>query len=603
LARFPSYICERLVSGSDRQAALWRLALIAVVGVAAYANTFTMAFNFDDNFNIVSANALRNLGPLRELFDLRPIRAVGLITFAINYRLHGSSVVGYHVVNLLIHLGSAWLLAALVLTTFRTPIMAGSDAVLPDHQGRRVSRVAALFAGLLFVAHPIQTQAVTYLVQRYASLATLWYLLAVFCYARARLAGEDRRWWGALDWGAGTLLAAALAMKTKEISFTLPFALVLYEFCFFRNSWQKRLAILGGGIAAFLLILWVKFGMALVPRLLDIWAGMRMQTAMSRADYLCSQFPVIVTYLRLMIWPAGQSIEHQATVYKTFWTVPVVASFTLLSTLLLAGCLLVRRAGKGNPALRLAGFGILWFFLTLTVESSIIPIVDLIFEHRVYLPFAGACMAVAVGIALAAERVSRPGLVYGAAGTLIVVLAIVTFVRNEVWRTPVSLWRDAAVKAPTSSRSWNNLAYAYLREKRPAEALPALIRAIELNPGPPDAWNNIGIALEQIGRYQGRLQRNFNMFRSAEDLKNQTVWFANAYNNLGLAHEFLGQPAAAIQSYQKAASYRPDLAVAYFNLGLSALMLNNQPLAEEQYLRLLRLNSQFAAELGRLLGH
>jgi tetratricopeptide (TPR) repeat protein len=271
---------------------------------------------------------------------------------------------------------------------------------------------------------------------------------------------------------------------------------------------------------------------------------------------------------------------------------------------LLAGVLLIRRGGRGTPILRLAGFGILWFFLTLTVESSIIPIIDLMFEHRVYLPFAGICMTVAVGVALAATRTARPGLVYGAAAVLIGALAVTTFIRNEVWRTPVSLWQDATVKAPTSSRSWNNLAYAYLREKNPAAALPALIRAIELNPGPPDAWNNVGIALEQLGRYQGRFQRDYNLFRSAADLmKSQTAWFANAYNNLGLAYEYLQQPAAALQSYQKALSFRADFPQAHFNLGLTALMLNNRPLAEAQYQQLLPLDPDFAAELGRRLGY
>ena len=182
-------------------------------------------------------------------------------------------------------------------------------------------------------------------------------------------------------------------------------------------------------------------------------------------------------------------------------------------------------------------------------------------------------------------------------------LVVTTHMRNKVWQSPVTLWQDATAKAPLSSRAWNNLAYAYLREKRPGEALPALIRSMELNPGPPDVWNNMGLALEQLGRFEGRFKRNYNMFRTPEDMKGQSEWFANAYNNLGLAYEYLRKPAAAIQAYETAFTYSPDFPAARFNLGLSALMLGNRPLAEEQYARLTQLDPSFAAQLGRLLGH
>ena len=301
---------------------------------------------------------------------------------------------------------------------------------------------------------------------------------------------------------------------------------------------------------------------------------------------------------------AGQSIEHMAVQYKTFWAPPVAGSCALLLVLLLTGIALIRRGRSGAPQLRLIGFGIVWFFLASTVESSIIPIVDLIFEHRVYLPFVGICLAAGVGGAQLAGWARRPGVVVLLAGVAVLTLAAVTHARNEVWRSPITLWRDATAKAPLSSRAWNNLAYAYLREKRPGEALPALIRSMELNPGPPDVWNNIGVALEQLGRFKGRFKRNFNMFRTPEDmLKGQSEWFANAYNNLGLAYEYLRQPAAAIQAYNTAFTYSPDFPAARFNLGLSALMLGNRPLAEEQYERLTLLDPTFAAQLGRLLGH
>ena len=602
MSRFPAHICERLFAGSDRQVFWWRLLLISLVGVAAYANTFTNAFNFDDNSNIFGGNALRNMGSLRDLFSLQSTRAVGSISFALNFRLFGSSPVSYHLTNLLIHLAASWLLASLVFVSWKAGMGNGQGDA--DGRAERQARVAALLAGLLFVAHPIQTQAVTYLVQRYASLSAMFYLAAVLCYARGRMALESGRGWvGCGLWWLGMLVTAFCAVKSKETAYTLPLALVLYEFAFFRGRLRWRLMLLAGCLAVPVLALAARHGGKMFAVVLQFWDSLRMQTAMSRTDYLLSQFPVIAKYLRLIIWPTGQSIEHMAVQYKTFWAMPVAVSCVVLLALLLSGVALLWRGRREGGALRLAGFGIVWFFLTLTVESSIIPIIDLIFEHRVYLPLAGLAMAVAAGIALFAERRPRPGLVYAGAGVLVLVLAVVTHLRNEVWRTPVTLWQDATVKAPQSARAWNNLAYAYLREKRPAEALLPLIRSIELNPGPPDVWNNIGIALEQMGSYEGRFKRNFNMFRRPEDLlKGQTEWFGNAYNNLGLAHEHLRQPAAAIQAYENALKYLPDYPLARFNLGLSALMLGNRTLAIEQFERLQRLDPRYAAELGRLLG-
>lgn len=600
---FLSQISTRILGGTECQATIWRLILIALVGVAAYANTFTMAFNFDDNSNIFGANALRNMGSLRDLFSLRTMRSVGDISFALTYRAWGSAVIPFHVGNLFIHLMTAWLVAALVLVTGRTPHLLGASSELDDAQ-LRTARLGGLLAGLLFVAHPIQTQAVTYLVQRYASLATLWYVAAVVCYARARLATVACRWLHVLVWGLLTLIMTLFAMRTKEIAFTLPLVLALYEVCFFRGKRSWRLVAIGGMLSLLAVIPYTLFGPALFRNLGQIWESIRVQTAMSRTDYLFSQFPIIVKYLRLILWPAGQSIEHMAVQYKSFWNAPVLSAAALLLTLLLTGCLLIWRGARGLSSLRLIGFGIVWFFLSLTVESSIIPIVDLIFEHRVYLPFVGICLTVGPGAALLAERWRRQELVLTVSGILVLILAVVTYQRNEVWRTPVTLWQDATLKAPYSSRAWNNLAYAYLREKRPGEALTPLLKSIELNPGPPDVWNNIGIALEQLGIYQGRFQRNYNMFRTSADLlQGQSAWFANAYNNLGLAYEYLRQPAAAIQAYETSFSYMPDFPAARFNLGLSALMLGNRPLAEEQYGRLRQLDPALAVKLGRLLGH
>lgn len=575
--------------------------LITLIGLIAYANTFTISsYQFDDTTNIIVGNAVRNSGTLHDLFNFSAPRALGQISFALNYRLHADSVPLFHVTNFLIHLLTALCLASLVSVTFRTPLAAAPGS---EEQRPSLSWLAGLLAALLFITHPVQTQAVTYLVQRFSSLATLFYLAAVLCYARGRLALDAGAAPRVIAWMGGALLSMLLAMKTKEIAFTLPFAILLYEFCFFRGQKLFRIVMAGALTGALVIIPFSIFGSGIFTKLPEALSRLKVQTTMDRSEYFFSQLPVIIKYLRLIILPVGQNVEHQAVHYTTLAAWPVLSAGLFLSIALLAGFMLILRGRKRSPLLIFSGFGIVWFFLALSVESSFIPIVDLMFEHRLYLPFAGLCMAVAVPVARMAELRRKPDMFVAGAGVLILLLAGTTAVRNEVWRTPVSLWQDATAKSPGSSRAWNNLAYAYLKEKKPDMALPALVRSIELNANFPDVWNNIGIALDQLGRYQGRYHRIFTNYENSTDLaRSQTVWFANVSNALGLAHEHLGQPAAAIQSYKKALSMKPDLAVARYNLAVAALAMGNIGAAEKEYEQLKTLAPQFAAQLEGMLG-
>ncbi|MHB8709188.1 MAG: hypothetical protein ACYC9I_09960, partial [Desulfuromonadales bacterium] len=232
--------------------------LIVGLGILAYSNSFGVPFVLDDLESIVQNEAIRSLGnflPGGAGLDFHFRRWVAYFSFALNYRFGGLGVTGYHLVNLVVHLGTAALVYALVRLTFRTPVLAGSR--LSPQAG-----IVALLAALFFVVHPVQTQAVTYIVQRLTSLCTFFYLLSLVLYAWGRLRmeeslGRDTTGNGTgqppvpsprspLFWlpFAGSLLAAVLAMFTKEIAFTLPLAALLFEFSFFRGEHRKRLLLL-----------------------------------------------------------------------------------------------------------------------------------------------------------------------------------------------------------------------------------------------------------------------------------------------------------------------------------------------------------------------
>jgi hypothetical protein len=346
-------------------------------------------------------------------YEFNSRRFVTYLTFALNYRFGGYSVVGYHIFNLAIHLINALLVYTLVLLVFRTQV-----AQLPHSPGSAMNaaeirfRMAALFSALLFTAHPIQTQAVTYIYQRLTSLTTLFYLLSIVAYIKARLAGlaaeqgaASRARLKAAAFYLASLICAILAMKTKEIAFTLPLMIALFEFVFFRSGFKKKMIFILPLLMTLVIIPISMMGLhkPLGELLSDISERTRVQTDMSRWDYLMTQMRVVVTYVRLIFFPAGQNLDYDYPVYHSFFDPSVFFSFVFLALLAGLGVYFLRRAkreasGPGSPDFppiapfyyRLAAFGIFWFFLALSVESSFIPIVDVIFEHRVYLPSVGA---------------------------------------------------------------------------------------------------------------------------------------------------------------------------------------------------------------------
>jgi tetratricopeptide (TPR) repeat protein len=532
------------------------LALGAVLFVAllAYSNSFTGAFVFDDLQHVRDNLRIRDLGALFTWQGYLPLRHrfVGYVTFAVNHALGGLQVANYHVVNFAIHAANTALVYALVLLGFRTPRLRES-ALAPSAQA------IAVFAAALFATHPLQTQAVTYVVQRFTSLSTLFYLLTVVLFLRWRLEGEAHagRARGTLLYAA-LLVAAVLGMKTKEISFTAPLAVVLCELTFFGPlPWSRRL-FLAPILATMLIIPASYLGGALGSGAGASAAGgalgvvgdaTRVQSTVSRTDYLLTQAPVVLAYLRLLAWPAGQNLDHDLPVAHRLLEARVLGSALVPVALAALAAILYRRTRPGaarggvDPGARLVAFGIAWFFLGLAVESSFVPIVDVMNEHRVYLPSVG--MFVAVGCASAflfqrvdARRAAR-ALVIGAA-VLSAVLAVATFRRNRVWASELSVWADTAAKSPGKARPHMNLGSAlclaghveegarelrralelgvdsetdaaYARAQlgaafvalgRPAEAEPELREAVRLKPTDPEAVFNLALVLTKTGRLE-----------------------------------------------------------------------------------------------------
>jgi Tfp pilus assembly protein PilF len=481
---------------------------ILVLGLFAYGNSLHGEFAFDDREQVRDNLVLRDLGAFLSPngYRLYQSRFVGYATFALNYRLGGLDVFGYHLTNLIIHLLASLLVYRLVQLAFRTPLVRDSPLA---HNARGVSFVAAA----LFATHPLGTQAVTYIVQRLTSLAALFYLLAVVLYLTWRLAEKSpgpRGWRRALLY-AGVLLGSLLAVRTKEIAFTLPAALVLAELLFFPASGFRRWlpVVPVGAIALLIPSSWVDFRGPIADVAASADRVTRLLTPVSRLDYLKTQAVVVCEYLRLLVWPSGQNLDHDFPVYTSASEPRVLFSLLVLCSLAALAIWLTRRTTPRpghpslDPAFRVVAFGIGWFFVALAVESSLIPIVDVIYEHRAYLPSVGLFAAAATLLGLlflwvAPESARRATVLAGVA--LALVLGSVTMQRNAVWATAVTLWSDVVEKSPGKYRPHLNLGESFDAIRKYDDAELEFRRAIDIDPRSIRARTSLATVLQKSGR-------------------------------------------------------------------------------------------------------
>jgi len=383
-------------------------------------------------------------------------------------------------------------------------------------------------------------------------------------------------------------------MKTKEISFTLPFMLLLIEAIFFGSSSRKRWMALIPFILTLPIIPLYRFPEKVVE-VEHLFA--RETITISRLDYLFTQFRVILTYLRLLVFPVHQNIDYDYPIYHSLFEPPVFFSFLFLSTLLGSVLFLLFSSQRSTrfSQLKLIGFGLLWFFLTLSIESSIIPIRDVIDEYRLYLPSVGFLLAGSVAISGFLDR--WRGMKTIAIGVVVAILSVATYQRNLIWKDDLTLWSDTVQKSPNKARAHYNLGLVYQNQGRLDEVIREYKTVLTLDPNYADAHNNLGTIYQKLGRQdeaiqeyktvstiepdnagahynlglvymeQGRLSEALTEFQAVVKLKPGFFNAYNAYNNLGLIYQKLGRLDEAIQEYKTALGLKPDSVGIHNNLG------------------------------------
>ncbi|MDP3111369.1 MAG: tetratricopeptide repeat protein [Thermodesulfovibrionales bacterium] len=581
--------------------------LIIILGLLAYSNTFHVPFLWDDIGHIVENPKLKYLS---NFWPPSGARWLGFLTFVLNYHFGGLNTIGYHIVNLIIHIFNSILVYWLVVLTFRTPYFKKVYATSNEQRatGNESSTMIALFSALLFVSHPIQTQAVTYIVQRFTSLATMFYLLSLVMYIKAKFVTQNTEKVASSKQSvvskklyatrytlyAVSLVSAILAMKTKEISFTLPIIIVLYEFMFFGGKIKRRILFLMPIILTMLIIPLSLIGIdkPIGDAIGELKEAAQETGEIPRWSYLFTQFRVIVTYIRLLFLPINQNVDYDYPLYHSFFNPAVFLSFLFLLLIFAFGIYLLYAKRYTLYASRFLAFGIFWFFITLSVESSIIPIRDVIFEHRVYLPSVGFVVALTAAVGFVTARhgkrtASGKKVFAGIMIAVILALSGAAYARNAIWKDSISLWEDTVKKSPEKARPHNNLGSAYAKQGRIDEAVNEYKTALKIKPDFNDALYNLGISYFD----QGRIDEAIREYKVAIMFKPGDV---DIHNNLGVAYYRQGRIDEAINEYKAALKINPDYAKGHNNLGLAYAGQGRFNEAISEYKTALQLEPDFA---------
>lgn len=553
-----------------RRPDLWIMLLLSAAVLAVYLPAVKAPWYFDD-FGLIDDPVIAHFDQVWALFGTR--RWLATFSFALNYRLFGLEPAAFRAINIALHLAATVLVYLLL------------KRMIPE-------RRLAVAGALIFAVHPLQTQAVTYVVQRMTSQCGFFFLLALYLFVRASEDDRNGRLRRSRVAYAAALASGACALYSKEIALVLPGALWLFGRFFLPDVPSRRLLT---AVLPFLLLpLWLLGEHLLLPLAAGNSLGqITHSTTQPGAGpntplyYLVTEFTVLWIYLRLLFIPVGQMIDYGYPVVAELWTLQ--NGIALIGLLSLGG--LAWRLRRRRPLL---AFGITWFFLTLAVESSILPL-DPLFEHRLYLPLFGFAAVVADGLRGLSSPPRQRVVLVG----VVVLFALLAVRRNLLWNHPVALYEDNYRRAPWHDRVRVNLSVQYLEAGELAKAEALFLEVLARKPRDDSLYASLSKIYTQRGEYErgraillagleqrpdskdlhnnlGSLLLLLKEYDAAEEHLRQALQLDPRYSavltNLGLVYAGRNQWADAEGWHRRAIAARYEDPYAHYNLGLALAM-------------------------------
>jgi tetratricopeptide (TPR) repeat protein len=553
------------------------MACLIALGLFAYAGSMRGPFVYLDQAAIRDNPSIRHLWPLSRVLMPPTDRGVTVegrplvnLSFAANYAISGASVLGYHVVNIAIHLLAGLTLFGIVRRTLRR--LGDANALL-----------VAWLAAALWTVHPLQTESVTYMVQRAESMMGLFYLLALYGLIRAcEETARSPREWMAVSW-----TACLLGMASKEVMASAPVMLFAYDAIFIagspRAAWNARWRYY-----AALALTWLPLAWFVVSTGGNRGGTSGFALGVSLWQYLLTQCVAILHYLRLALWPQPLVFYYEVHWYKAAEVIP--HGLGVVALLVLGAVLLWRKPRWG--------FLVLWFLAILAPTSLVPGISQTVAEHRMYLALAPVMVALVLAVRAAVRRLGIPAL-----GTAVVLVPVallfcaMTIARNATYATEVGLWSDTVAKAPGNPYSRNNLGVALSTAGRKAEAVDAFRGALAIDPAYASARDNLGLALDESGNPGEAVREYMRAVDTDPNLEEVRI-------NLGIALMHLGQTHQAILQFEKATELAPSDPNAFNDLAGAEMAVGRVPSAIDHFKRAVALdssNGQGWANLGNVL--
>ena len=578
----PALTSVKLISSRALVHSFIILLVFTILGSGLYFNTLDNPFQYDDLESVAENRNIRDTDNILRFFKDPSLsandpqlaghyRPLVMTSYTINYVLGGLNPVGYHLVNLAFHVGSAFLLFLIVQAMF-TPTPS-----LPLY--------AALASGLIFLVHPFNSEAVNYTTARSSLMSGFFYLLGFYCWVRFR--GQASRSYSSSRFYTASVLAFVAGMLSKEVVITLPIVLWLYDLYFGERrrillNWHTYVPYLPFvliGVIPYLMIRLFSLG-----KVLD-----RFQRDM--LTQFLTEIPVMVKHWQMFLFPRGLSLIHDVEIYHGIsW--PVLLSGLLV--LLYVG-MAIYFVLSGGARRRVVSFFMVWFFVVL-LPTTVIPLNAIFQENRGYLAVVSFTVLAGVGLSELDKRIAR-GLMIVVMVILLGVYGTLTVSRNIVWWDSVGLWKDTVEKAPGSGLAYAGLAGAYAARGDFSLSLETAGKGVVIAPNNFYLRVNLGRGYQILGRTDEAIAEYEKALRIAP--KVNILW-----EDLADLYKGKGDIGRAAHYLKKASEVWPDQPRIHYNLGVVLAGQGRLGEAEGEFRKAIRLNPAYLQaryELGEML--